>query len=342
MLAITYCNADVFSKFLFEKMSRAYVHKMAGFLSQCQMNMSTTHNNQPKLRYGYPDLVAWIGRAPPDGKALRDLLDQTSRSSLTLSGISDYDRHRREIQSVTCKSHFSHDHSFEIVKNYPKNLGARAVWNVSTDTGEIASCVLVKSTACGYYAHAAECLARRQGFSPKVMYSDIWPHGKKFWGLLFGPKLLGRLGLFHFLQRIIRTLRDSHCDYWAAIRDLRACIFRYHDEDEKRLLAALKAGKLSPSGQKFTDSDIEDLKLTRRWKTRYDTRLRKIILTGDKISTNLTQWFVRYKVRFLTLHFYFMLTICFRLNIRREKPLVRVVLTLSMPKNSSHPTQRRL
>ena len=36
------------------------------------------------------------------------------------------------------------------------------------------------------------------------------------WKEIFGVHLVGILGLFHFLQRIIKTLRPNHIDYWDA------------------------------------------------------------------------------------------------------------------------------
>jgi hypothetical protein len=83
--------------------------------------------------------------------------------------------------------------------------------------GKIASIVLVHLTAAGQIAHAAECLARRHNFAPKVMYSDIWPYGREFWKLIFGVQLMGQLGLFHFMKKIIQCLQDSHANYRLAI-----------------------------------------------------------------------------------------------------------------------------
>jgi hypothetical protein len=289
MLSVTYCNGEVFSKSLVEKLGREYQLRAASYYDLCHMNGMT--NALP-----YPEFEEWLGSTPPEGCKLRDLLGNSARSSRTLCGISDYERAKLEIQSVLSSSSFAHDHTFEAVKNYPAKLGAKAAFNASIETGEIATCVLVKSTAASQYAHAAECLARREGFKPKVMYSDIWPKGASFWKLLFGDGMKGRLGLFHFVQRIIRTLRDNHSDYQLAIRELLVCIYRYHDSDEADLIQCLKAGLMGHGKVRHSDADIIAMKVTKEWKKKYETFLRKIIYPGPKIVTALLGWFVRFKV----------------------------------------------
>ena len=79
-------------------------------------------------------------------------------------------------------------HTFETLKNYQKKdiPGAFALWSCCTESGEIASSVIVGSTKVKDCAHAAEQLSRRNGFNPRAMYSDTWPHKDAFWKLIFG------------------------------------------------------------------------------------------------------------------------------------------------------------
>jgi hypothetical protein len=244
----------------------------------------------------YPSFEDWLGRYSPDGKCFRDLLEKGALSNLTPFGISDLERCKREIQSVTCRSIFAQDLTFDVVKNYPSNLGAKAQWDADVETGEIASLVLVPSTKASDYAHAAEALARRPGFRPKVMYSDIWPKGRSFWQMLFGTALLGRLGLFHFMQRIIKNMRPTHFQYREAIRDLQACLYRYDDDDEAALIRELKAGNMGNTGHKYSDEEIEELKLSGKFKRRYGFRLKVHIFGFQVIVQKLKNWWVRYKV----------------------------------------------
>jgi hypothetical protein len=286
-LVITDASGDKIAKSIVKKQGTQYERRLDSYLDQCRFANVTD-------ALGYPSVHEWIGRYCPSGSHLRNLVDSSSRSSLTICGISDYERCTREIQSVSCKSIMSQDHTVDILKNYPGDLGAKAVWDVANENGEICSLVCVDSTASRQYAHAAESLARRPNFCPQVMYSDIWPNGSAFWKLLFGDKLVGRLGLFHFMKRIISTLRPSHPDYRRALSDLRYCIYRYDQTDEASVIKALENGTLG--GQKHNEEQIRSLRDSPRWKQVCDPHLRKIILPGDVIRLNLGEWFINYKV----------------------------------------------
>ena len=114
---------------------------------------------------------------------------------------------------------FAEDHTHQVLKNYyrRKQLGAEALWDMATETGEIACAILVRSTKTTDMSHAAKQVQKRGRFSPKAMYSDRWPTKDTFWEVLFGNRLTGRLGLFHFIQRITRTLRKQHVDHASAV-----------------------------------------------------------------------------------------------------------------------------
>ena len=100
----------------------------------------------------------------------------------------------------------SQDHTRDAARDYPKSLGGYYIWDFMVETGEVATAVLVPTTGAADFSHAAESLARRPNFRPKVLYCDTWPHNKGFWEMLFGPTLHGRLGLFHYTYRIVETL----------------------------------------------------------------------------------------------------------------------------------------
>ena len=75
------------------------------------------------------------------GDALRDLIPVAMHSPHTETGITENDRHEREIQGTSCDHCFSLDWTFAITRNYygiksdNKNV---CVLNVCTETGEIA------------------------------------------------------------------------------------------------------------------------------------------------------------------------------------------------------------
>ena len=124
-----------------------------------------------------------------------------------------------------------------------------------------------------------------------VMYSDTWPANDAFWTMLF-PDLQGRLGLFHWISRIYKTLNDRHPDYFQAVQDLSARCYHFVSEDMAKLLNCLKDGTLN--GKSHTESDIRNLKKTKTWK-KYHKYLRKEIYPSPEIIQNLDDWFVKYK-----------------------------------------------
>jgi len=66
---------------------------------------------------------------------------------------------------------FAQDHTHEVTKNYfqKKRLGAMALWDVATETGEIAAAVLVPSTKTIHFSHVAKQLSSRINFLPSAM-----------------------------------------------------------------------------------------------------------------------------------------------------------------------------
>jgi hypothetical protein len=289
-LMLTYGNAEYFSKLLYQKLNKEYLRRIDSYYDQCVCLKVVK-------AFEYPTLNNWVaGRFYPDGAKFRELYEKAQTSPLTRSGIKEFDRNTREIQSVTCTLTMAQDHTMEMVKNYQKTLGAKACWTVCTETGEIASAVLVANTKCSQYAHAAESLARRDNFKPQVMYSDTWPHLQKFWAILFGTMVIGRLGLFHFMQRIIRTLRDSHMHFRKSIWDLRLSVYQYNSLDYDKVINALKLGTMDRNGYCYTDTEIYELQMNGKFKKRYDKWIRKKIYDSQTIKENLQQWFIKYKV----------------------------------------------
>jgi len=232
---------------------------------------------------------------PPLGDGIRDLHDEAANSDNNPWGVSDYNRHTREIQGVRCSRLYAEDHTHEVTKNYyrRRKIGAFALWDVATETGEIATAVLVPSTKMEDLSHAAISLSKREYFKPKAMYSDRWPIKVEYWEKVFGKELEGRLGLFHFLQRITKTMRKRHIDYFLAINQLLDSVYYYNENDYEALLIALKDGTLT--GKKHTDDDIAELKSTKYFRQRYAKYLRKEIRKPNVMCDRLDEWFVRFK-----------------------------------------------
>ena len=89
-----------------------------------------------------PAFETFIGRYSHSGDQLRDLKDEAAVSTLLSTGVSDFDRVRREIQSVGCNKLSSSDHTWEFLKNYKEGLfpkGTTAGHSMGNNNGEVAS-----------------------------------------------------------------------------------------------------------------------------------------------------------------------------------------------------------
>jgi len=104
-----------------------------------------------------------------------------------------------------------------------------------TQTGEVACVALVPSAKTEDFAHCANQLTRCPSSKHCFMCSDTWPNKEAFW---LQMNVEGKLGLFHFEQRIIRTLRRKHVDYFQAVTDLLASLCHIYAPDYEKLLTA--------------------------------------------------------------------------------------------------------
>jgi len=126
------------------------------------------------------------------------------------------------------------------------------------------------------------------------MCSDAWPSKSEFWKMTFdGKELHGRLGLFHCIQRITRTLKKKHADHFHAANGLLKCICQHNEEDCEKLLSALKNWTLS--GTKHVDDDIADLRASKAFQQKHDECLWKEIRQPMLIQQMLDDWHDRFK-----------------------------------------------
>jgi hypothetical protein len=128
-----------------------------------------------------------------------------------------------------------------------------------------------------------------------VLYTDTCPHNEAFWKGFFGTYLETKLGLFHLVHCIMDTL-VSKCElYWKSVLKLRNAIYTYFVEDEAALLKALKDGSFSRTGDMLSDTEIQDLQHSKRWKQQYSKFLRKLILPGVTQRYRLNLWIEEFK-----------------------------------------------
>ena len=137
----------------------------------------------------------------------------------------------------------------------------------------MASAVLVptkKNNALLPRCHAA---VKAPIIQPTAMCSDTWPCKSDCWSLAIGRHIKGRLGLFHFFQRTIKTLRKKHVDHFEAINTPLHSVCCHNQADYEAPFRALKNGTMSSSSAKHADDDISEMKATKTFQQRHNKHL---------------------------------------------------------------------
>ena len=286
LLMKTYANGTFVSSKLHRKLGIVYARKVETYLSRLPTR-------------GFVSYDAFTGGiTPPAAASIRSSFNDAKNSTLTPYGFSNFDRYEREMQSVNVSNNekVAFDWTFQTIKNY--NLpDAKAVFTGNKgSTKEIVTLALVPTTAVSQILHLLlQSKEKRKEFDPAVLYTDTCPHNEAFWKYIFGTYLETKLGLFHLLHRIMDTL-DSKCElYWKSVVKLRNAIYSYFVEDEAALLKALKSGSFSKTGERLSDTEIRDLRHSKRWKQRYSEFLRKLILPGATQRYRLKLWIEEFK-----------------------------------------------
>jgi len=289
-IMVTYGNADFFAKKLYQSAANQFCRHL-----ECWASIHPTRNG----RHYKIGLHEWLGRLPPTGESIRSCYLAAEESTNNPWGISNINRGNRELQSVgvglgqtTCCI----DWTFAVVKNYYKT-GAKACFTMKVGTGETACLLLVKNTSVAEVAHGLQQLVlRRPVLFPRVLHTDTWPSTQQFWEGIFGTHLVGRLGLFHAMHRIVDTFDRVHNElHWRALVKLKRCFYRYEDEDWANLRKAFHEGLLGDGQQKLNDQDIDRLMHSKRWKQNYEQYLRKRILPEYTIKKNLQEFAMEFK-----------------------------------------------
>jgi hypothetical protein len=221
------------------------------------------------------------------------LYEEAEHSPLQPWGYSNVERYTRELQNVNLESDdiVAFDHTFAALKSYHKTKGKAIFTGAKGKTKEVVSLAIVPTTKLNDVAHLIKKSVRsRTHFGPKVVYTDTMPHGKSFWRDVFGDEVECRLGLFHFMHRIVDTLDNRSGEYWKCLVDLKDSIYRYNQTDFDRLEEALTQGLLSQVGTKYSHEEILEMRLSKVWKSRYDQYLRKEFLSETRMVAKLKDW----------------------------------------------------
>ncbi|CAJ1938409.1 unnamed protein product [Cylindrotheca closterium] len=193
--------------------------------------------------------------------------DVAAHSALVSTRVSDKDRVCQEIQSVGAKTTTCDDHTYAVLGNYrPEDIqNAKCAHSIGTETGEIASVLIVPSEEQTHYSHQAAQFSGRPNVCPKVHVSDICPRGTSFLNDIFsGCGITCRLGRFHYLQRITKTLVEDHELCRDAIRALQECLYYYDEGDLAAVMQQISAGNLGKVGGKVCPEE-EQLKRAKQY-----------------------------------------------------------------------------
>jgi hypothetical protein len=254
---------------------------------------SQSKATQKKLAKPLPPFEDSIGRYGLSGQELRDLKDFAAQSTLLSTGVSDMDRVRREIQGVGATTTVCNDHTYATLRNYiaADIENAKCGHTIGVDSGEIASFVIVPDEKQIHYAHQAEQFPHRPNVSLTIHVSDICPQGIGLWQKLF-TGVICRLGWFHFLQRITKTLRKEHVNYAQSIGILQECLYWLDVGDLAKVKHCIEAGLLGTNrkGSKPCPAD----KIHAKAKT-YRENIRVWSFGEAEIIGRLKEWLTKFQ-----------------------------------------------
>ena len=278
----TYGNAEFVSRQMVAQQGRFYERKALSYLS-----MDVIHP--------YPDYEMWRQDVhPPTPETIRTTYFNAEYSSLQPYGYCNVERYVRELQGVNVTSNdiVTFDHTFQVLKTYHQKDSAKAVFTgMKGSTKEVISLAAVPSTALREVTHLLkQSKTRRETFNPSVVYTDTCPNGTYVWKGLFGNHIDCRLGLFHFVHRIVETLDNKSELYWKCMVEFKHCIYTYHDSDYSNLMQALRTGTLSSSRQPMNEDEISTIRHSKQGKGRYDQYLRKVFHSETDICSYLEEW----------------------------------------------------
>ena len=142
---------------------------------------------------------------------------------------------------------------------------------------------------------AAEQRARQPNHRPRVTHSDVFPKLHDFFQLTLGAQLVGQLGLlFHFMDWILRRAHPGHPSHWAAVQAFERCIHRHFEEEEDKVIAALKDGTMNHATH--SDDEIQELQDSPKWSNRCGCPVSKRICPQDAVKANMATWWIKCKV----------------------------------------------
>jgi hypothetical protein len=277
----TYGNGSWVGKQLFRKMGVQYTRSCETYFSR-------------KCRQPFLCKMEFTGKIwPPASTDIRKYFRSAESSALNPYRYSHASRYRREMQSVRIPKGelIALDWTFAALKNYLLN-GSKAIFTgMKGSTREWIYAAIVKSTGVDQVSHLLiESKQKMVENDPSVLYTDTCPHNAPFYKKIYGPNLLTRLGLFHLMHRIVDTLDTHSLVYWKVLVKLKSCFYTYREVDLSNLIRCLMDGSFYRDGSKLSRAQIDAIQHSKKWKSRFDAFLQKVLKLGPSINYSLSQW----------------------------------------------------
>eukprot|EP00242_Pyramimonas_sp_CCMP2087_P001656 CAMPEP_0198231752 /NCGR_PEP_ID=MMETSP1445-20131203/115368_1 /TAXON_ID=36898 /ORGANISM="Pyramimonas sp., Strain CCMP2087" /LENGTH=738 /DNA_ID=CAMNT_0043912385 /DNA_START=980 /DNA_END=3193 /DNA_ORIENTATION=+ len=289
---VTYENGDHFSK-MHENLLRAQHNEDENDWYEHIVVYKKNHPSDTTSYEKFPSFERWMGRSKfPSGETIRRHYVQAyyAKGGAAHEGNLECSRHEfrmRQLQGVRAEDNISSDHTFKAANNI-SDPNVKMVHNVLTGDLQLASFVYTATTKLTEYLHQLEDLQHRPGFNPQVNYTDKFPDDQGAWVSLF-PDCAGRLGIWHWLHRMLETLRKHHKDFHRACTALSKTVFAYDLRDFEAVNQALRDGRLG-NGRPLTDPEIHELEVSGKLWTRYHKHIRRFTYDAGTIHNNMQGW----------------------------------------------------
>ena len=277
----TYGNGSWFGKQLHRKMGVQYTRSCETYFSR-------------KCGHQFLSKMEFTGKIwPPSSTDIRRYFSSAESSPLNRYGYSHASRYKRELQSVPIPKGelIAFDWTFAPVANYIL-AGSKAMFTgMKGSTREWICGQIVESTGVDQVSHLLiESKQKMEENDPSVLYTDTCPHNTPFYKRIYGANLVTRLGLFHLMHRIVDTLDSHSMVYWKVLVKLKACFYTHRETDLSALIRCLMDGTFYRDGTKLSRTQIDEIQHSKKWKSRFDAFLQKVLKLGPSVNFSLSKW----------------------------------------------------
>ena len=271
-----------------------FVRKVGRRRHELYLERCEDYYSLPTIKERYLDINQVVRTYPPADQECRNIYLEAQTSMLNPEQMSSKDRYERELQMTQIEELGAGDHTFETLKNYTDLPGAKAIYTVMNEIGQICNMAIVGSQSMKEVAHMFRMMLTKRGprkqTNKRVFYTDTWPNDAAFYKKVFGDSMEGRLGLFHFLTRLIEHLCNKDPRFYRVKDKLQQCIYRYNQEDYEAVIDAIGRRLFSSNGLPLTPTEIEAIRLSKQWHQNYTKYIKKEIRSWDEIARYLDEF----------------------------------------------------